>query len=83
MLHANTAQNDFVRCDRKRRTWAWTVDEYHNLIDAGLLDGRRIGLVYGHLIEMGPKSPEHADSEKILYDALSGALKNCAIVRSS
>lgn len=61
----------------------WTVEEYHQLIDIGFLDDRRVELINGHLIKMLPQSPEHADSVKFLYDTLSEALKNRAIVRDS
>lgn len=38
----------------------WTVEEYHRLIDAGLLDRRRVELIAGEILEMTPESPFHA-----------------------
>ena len=32
----------------------WTLDQYHQLIDSGLLAGRRVQLIEGQLIEMPP-----------------------------
>ncbi len=32
----------------------WTLDDYHQLIDTGLLAGRRVQLIEGELIEMPP-----------------------------
>lgn len=61
----------------------WTVDDYHDLIDTGLLDDRRIELIRGRLVKMAPQSPEHVNSVEFLFDTLSNALKNRAIVRDS
>lgn len=65
------------------RLMTWTVQDYHDLIDKGCLNNRRVELINGQLVKMAPQSPEHADSVKFLYDTLSEALRNRAIVRES
>ena len=39
----------------------WTIDDYHRMIDAGLLVDRRVELLNGWILEMAPEGPEHAD----------------------
>lgn len=38
----------------------WTVEEYHDLIEKGILDHKRVELLQGELIEMTPESPLHS-----------------------
>jgi Uma2 family endonuclease len=37
-----------------------TVDEWHALVDAGLLDGHRVQLIKGQKVLMSPESPRHS-----------------------
>jgi Uma2 family endonuclease len=37
----------------------WTVDDYHRMIEAGILNGRSVELLSGDIIEMSPESPTH------------------------
>ena len=45
----------------------WTLDDYHQLIDSGLLAGRRVQLLEGQLIEMPPMNSPHIGAMKYLY----------------
>ncbi|NJL41002.1 MAG: hypothetical protein HC840_21425 [Leptolyngbyaceae cyanobacterium RM2_2_4] len=38
----------------------WTLDEYHRMIEVGLLDDRQVELLNGAIVEMSPEGPEHA-----------------------
>lgn len=38
----------------------WSLKEYHNLIDNGVLAGKNVELLEGELIEMPPESPIHS-----------------------
>lgn len=38
----------------------WTIDEYHRLIAAGILDSRRVELLKGEIVEMPPEGKPHA-----------------------
>jgi Uma2 family endonuclease len=41
-------------------TAKWTLEEYHRLVDAGLLDDRHVELLRGELVEMAPEGKPHA-----------------------
>ena len=41
-------------------TAKWTLDDYHRMIDAGILDGRPVELLHGEIIEMSPEGEPHA-----------------------
>ena len=38
----------------------WTIDEYHSMIEVGLLDNRRVELLKGEIVEMSPEGEAHA-----------------------
>lgn len=59
----------------------WTLDEYHRMIDAGILDDRRVELLNGEIIEMSPEGPEHAQGSTDTVDYLRSLLGDRAIVR--
>ncbi|HEY9864269.1 MAG TPA: Uma2 family endonuclease [Candidatus Obscuribacterales bacterium] len=37
----------------------WSVEDYHNMIDAGILCDRNVELLAGEIIKMSPESPSH------------------------
>ena len=37
----------------------WTVDDYHRMIAAGILNNRRVELLAGEIVEMTPETPIH------------------------
>ena len=41
-------------------TAKWTLENYHCMIEVGLLEGRHVELLNGNIVEMPPKAPEHA-----------------------
>ncbi|MBG1270960.1 Uma2 family endonuclease [Nostoc sp. WHI] len=41
-------------------TAKWTIDEYHRMIAAGILDDRRIELLKGEIVEISPEGEPHA-----------------------
>ncbi|MBW4539020.1 MAG: Uma2 family endonuclease [Myxacorys chilensis ATA2-1-KO14] len=43
-------------------TYKWTIDHYHQAIDAGIFNDQSIELLRGELVLMPPEGPEHADS---------------------
>lgn len=62
-------------------TTKWTVEDYHRMIDAGILDDRHVELLSGEIIEMPPEGPLHANLNSNTADYLRELLKNQAQVR--
>jgi len=42
-------------------TAKWTLEEYHRMIDSGVLDDRQVELIRGEIVEMAPEGKPHAD----------------------
>ncbi len=38
----------------------WKVEDYHNMIAAGILDERKVELLKGEIVEMSPEGEAHA-----------------------
>ncbi|MEN8447283.1 MAG: hypothetical protein ABG776_19975, partial [Cyanobacteria bacterium J06555_13] len=38
----------------------WTLEDYHRMIESGVLDHRRVELIKGEIVEMAPEGEPHA-----------------------
>jgi Uma2 family endonuclease len=61
----------------------WTVDEYHQMIAAGILEGRQVELLNGEIIEMAPEGEAHAYCSDEAGEYLIYLLGNRAKVRQA
>ncbi len=59
----------------------WTLDDYHRMIDAGILDGRPVELLNGEIIEMSPEGEPHASASAEAGEYLIRLLGDRAQVR--
>ena len=60
----------------------WTVEEYHRMIDAGILTADdKVELLEGKIIEMSPQRPPHAGTTQRSSDYLKVRLRGIAHVR--
>jgi Uma2 family endonuclease len=64
-------------------TAKWTIDEYHHMIAAGILDNRRIELLKGEIVEMPSEGEPHAYLSSETGEYLIQLLGNRATVRPS
>lgn len=64
-------------------TAKWTLGEYHQMIDMGILEGRRVELLNGEIIEMSPEGPEHAQVSTDAAEYLREQLNQRALVRDA
>ncbi len=62
-------------------TAKWTLDDYHRMIDAGILDGRPVELLKGEIIEMSPAGESHAAASAEAGEYLMRLLGDQAQVR--
>ncbi|BAZ16816.1 hypothetical protein NIES4071_86940 [Calothrix sp. NIES-4071] len=59
----------------------WTIDEYHRMIEAGILDNRRVELLRGEIVEMAPEGEPHAYFSSEAGEYLTLLLGELATVR--
>jgi Uma2 family endonuclease len=62
-------------------TAKWSLDEYHQMINAGILSDRRVELLNGEIVEMSPEGPDHAYLGDAAGDYLESLLQGRAKVR--
>lgn len=58
----------------------WSLKDYHNLINNGLLTDKNVELLEGELIEMPPESPLHSYITRTSTQYLREKLKGLALV---
>ncbi|MGB3615962.1 MAG: Uma2 family endonuclease [Elainellaceae cyanobacterium] len=64
-------------------TYRWTVDRYHQAVDAGLFDDQPIELLRGDLIVMPPEREPHAYYNSEVGDYLRALLGSRAKIREA
>lgn len=64
-------------------TAKWTLDDYHCMIEVGLLEGRHVELLNREIVEMPPEGPEHAQLSTDAADYLRSLLCDKALVRDA
>ena len=62
-------------------TAKWTLEDYHQMVDAGLLEGRAVEFLHGEIVEMSPEGAPHAAASSDAGDYLAGLLGARAQVR--
>ncbi len=61
----------------------WTLDDYHSMIDAGILNDRHVEFILGDIVDMSPENPLHCSINYNVVDYLRSLLQNQAIVREA
>jgi Uma2 family endonuclease len=64
-------------------TAKWSLQEYHRMIEAGLLDERKVELICGGIIEMSPEGAPHSSSCSEIGEYLRRILGDRAKVREA
>lgn len=59
----------------------WSVDDYHRMVEAGILRDRKVELLAGEIIEMSPETPIHYTTAKRSTKYLERLLMGRADVR--
>ncbi len=63
--------------------YKWSVTEYHQMIDTGLLEGKPVELLEGEIIEMSPEEPLHTSTNYSVAEYLRNLLRGKAIIREA
>ncbi|MEL6938085.1 MAG: Uma2 family endonuclease [Cyanobacteria bacterium J06598_1] len=61
----------------------WSLEEYHQMIDSGVLSDRRVELIRGDIVEMAPEGKPHAYFSTVSSNYLVKALSDRALVRQA
>lgn len=61
----------------------WSIDEYHRMIEAGILSDRKVELLQGEIVEMSPEGEPHAYSSDEAGEYLAKLLAGRAKVRQA
>lgn len=64
-------------------TAKWAIAEYHRMIEAGILDDRRVELLKGEIVEMPPEGEPHAYFSTVAGIYLIRLLGERAMIRSA
>lgn len=59
----------------------WSVDDYHRMIEAGILRDRPVELLAGEIVEMSPETPIHYNTAKRGAKYLESLLSGKADIR--
>ncbi|WP_009544236.1 Uma2 family endonuclease [Crocosphaera subtropica] len=63
--------------------YKWSIDEWHKLVDSGVLEGKPVELLEGDIVKMSPEGIEHSYTNQSVSDYLRDLLKGQAQVRDS
>ncbi|MGF1523096.1 MAG: Uma2 family endonuclease [Leptolyngbyaceae cyanobacterium] len=61
----------------------WTIADYHRMIEAGLLAGRRVELLSGEIVDMAPELPIHRSTYRRGSKYIEAVLGDRAVVFTS
>jgi Uma2 family endonuclease len=61
----------------------WSIDKYHNMVDAGILANRHVELLRGKIVEMAPLCTPHAHFSTVAGTYLVRLLGERAMVRQA
>ncbi|MDJ0535815.1 MAG: Uma2 family endonuclease [Xenococcaceae cyanobacterium MO_207.B15] len=63
--------------------YKWSVEEYHRMIETGLLEGKSVELLEGEIITMSPEGIPHTFTNHSVVEYLRKLLAGLAIVREA
>ena len=64
-------------------TYKWSIEEWHKLVNSGLLEGKPVEFLEGEIVEVSPEGIEHSYTNDSVVKYLRSSLSNLADVRES
>lgn len=61
----------------------WSIADWHELIESGVLAERRVELLEGEIIEMSPEGPMHSSTNYSVAEYFRDLLRDRAIIREA
>lgn len=69
-----TEENAMEMTTAEPRLYLWTKDEYYQMAEMGLFDGKRVELIGGQVLEMTPMRSGHATATMLVAQAIGRIL---------
>ena len=63
--------------------YKWSIEEWHELVKSGVLEGKPVEFLEGAIIEMSPEGIEHSYTHQSVADYLRELLKGQAYIRDA
>lgn len=63
--------------------YKWSVEDYHRIIESGVLEGKSVELLEGQIVTVSPEKPIHSSRIDTVADYLRGLLQGKAKVREA
>ena len=60
----------------------WSIADWHELVESGVLAERRVELLEGEIVEMSPEGPMHSSTNYSVVKYLEKSLQDRAVVRA-
>lgn len=64
-------------------TYKWSISQWHDLIDTGVLEGKPVELLNGEIAEMSPEGEQHTFTNDDVAEMLRAKFKGLAKIRES
>lgn len=63
--------------------YKWSVEDYHHIIESGVLEGKSVELLEGEIIAMSPEKPIHSSKIDTVSEYLRNVLQGIAKIREA
>ena len=63
--------------------YKWSINEWHKLVDSGVLEGKPVEFLEGNIVEMSPEGVEHSYTNQSVSDYLRNLLQGKAHIRDA
>jgi Uma2 family endonuclease len=60
--------------------YKWSIEEWHELVDSGVLAGKKVELLEGDIVKMSPEGIEHSGTNRSVADYLRELLRGIAYI---
>ena len=64
-------------------TYKWSIEEWHELVDSGLLEGKSVEFLEGEIVKVSPEGVEHRYTNSSLVKYLRTIFDNLAEIQES
>jgi Uma2 family endonuclease len=64
-------------------TYKWQIEQWHELVNSGVLEGKPVELLEGDIVEMSPEGIEHSATNRSINDYLRELLQGKAYISES